>query len=111
MKHQTTRSTIFDLHGVPAFNQAFPLALQHVVAMIVGCVTPAIIVSGVAGLSEADSVVLSRRLWSLPPFRHCFNYFRLSRPDILPSAPAFRSSWESVLPMCRACSPLLLSMM
>lgn len=58
MKHQTTRSTIFDLHGVPAFNQAFPLALQHVVAMIVGCVTPAIIVSGVAGLSEADSVVL-----------------------------------------------------
>ena len=58
MKHQTTRSTIFDLHGVPAFNQAFPLALQHVVAMIVGCVTPAIIVSGVAGLSEADSVIL-----------------------------------------------------
>ena len=58
MKHQTTRSTIFDLHGVPAFNQAFPLALQHVVAMIVGWVTPAIIVSGVAGLSEADSVIL-----------------------------------------------------
>ena len=26
--------------------------------MIVGCVTPAIIVSGVAGLSEADSVIL-----------------------------------------------------
>ena len=58
MKHQTTRSTIFELSGVPALNQAFPLALQHVVAMIVGCVTPAIIVSGVAGLSEADSVIL-----------------------------------------------------
>ena len=43
---------------MPALNQAFPLALQHVVAMIVGCVTPAIIVSGVAGLSEADSVIL-----------------------------------------------------
>lgn len=43
MKHQTTRSTIFELSGVPALNQAFPLALQHVVAMIVGCVTPAII--------------------------------------------------------------------
>ena len=58
MKHQTTRSTIFELSGVPDLNQAFPLALQHVVAMIVGCVTPAIIVSGVAGLSEADSVIL-----------------------------------------------------
>ena len=60
MKHQTTRSTNFSSRTeVPAFNQAFPLALQHVVAMIVGCVTPAIIVvSGVTGLSEADSVIL-----------------------------------------------------
>ena len=32
--------------------------LQHVVAMIVGCVTPAIIVSGVAGLNELDQVIL-----------------------------------------------------
>ena len=107
MKHQTTRSTIFDLHGVPAFNQAFPLALQHVVAMIVGCVTPAIIVSGVAGLSEADSVILIQAALVTSALSTLLQL----RPDILPSAPAFRSSWESVLPMCRACSPLLLSMM
>ena len=56
--HETTRSTLFDLNGIPNIKQAAPLALQHVVAMIVGCVTPAIIVSGVAGLSEADSVIL-----------------------------------------------------
>ncbi|KMZ53512.1 uracil-xanthine permease family protein [Dorea sp. D27] len=53
-----TRSSIFDLNGVPDIKQALPLALQHVVAMIVGCVTPAIIVAGVAGLSEKDSVIL-----------------------------------------------------
>ena len=58
MKKEVTRSTIFDLNGVPNFKQAFPLALQHVVAMIVGCVTPAIIVAGVGGLSESDSVIL-----------------------------------------------------
>ena len=69
MKHQTTRSTIFELSGVPALNQAFPLALQHVVAMIVGCVTPAIIVSGVAGLSEADSVIFNSGC--LGHFRTC----------------------------------------
>lgn len=49
---------MFKLDGHPGPAQAFPLALQHVVAMIVGCVTPAIIVSGVAGLSPEDSIIL-----------------------------------------------------
>ena len=51
-------ASVFDLNGVPKFGQALPLALQHVVAMIVGCVTPAIIVSGVAGLNARDQVIL-----------------------------------------------------
>lgn len=34
------RASLFELDGVPSFGQAFPLSLQHVVAMIVGCVTP-----------------------------------------------------------------------
>ena len=33
------RASLFELDGVPSFGQAFPLSLQHVVAMIVGCVT------------------------------------------------------------------------
>lgn len=49
---------LFRLDGKPRVSQAAPLALQHVVAMIVGCVTPAIIVAGVAGLSDKDSVLL-----------------------------------------------------
>ena len=51
-------ASIFELDGIPKFSQALPLALQHVVAMIVGCVTPAIIVANVAGLSSADRVIL-----------------------------------------------------
>ena len=51
-------ASIFQLDGIPKFSQALPLALQHVVAMIVGCVTPAIIVSNVANLSTADRVIL-----------------------------------------------------
>ncbi|MDD3930092.1 MAG: solute carrier family 23 protein, partial [Sphaerochaeta sp.] len=50
--------TIFDLNGRPALRQALPLAIQHVVAMIVGCVTPALILSRVANLSSADSIIL-----------------------------------------------------
>lgn len=53
-----TSALLFDLYGKPSLGQAFPLALQHVVAMIVGCVTPAIIVAGVGGLSDKDSVIL-----------------------------------------------------
>ena len=52
------RASLFELDGVPSFGQAFPLSLQHVVAMIVCCVTPAIIIAGVSGLSDSDSVIL-----------------------------------------------------
>ena len=52
------RGSIFELGGVPRISEALPLALQHVVAMIVGCVTPAIIVSGAAGLENKEQVIL-----------------------------------------------------
>lgn len=54
------RGSIFEMDGMPRFAEALPLALQHVVAMIVGCVTPAIIVSGAisnGGMSAADKVI------------------------------------------------------
>lgn len=44
-----TSDELFILDGKPSLGQTVPLALQHIVAMIVGCVTPAIIVAGVAG--------------------------------------------------------------
>lgn len=49
---------LFDFYGKPSIGQALPLAIQHVLAMIVGCVTPSIIVAGVAGISQEDSVIL-----------------------------------------------------
>lgn len=49
---------LFQWNGKPGWAEVFPLAMQHVVAMIVGCVTPAIIVSGAAGLSAQDSIIL-----------------------------------------------------
>ena len=58
MNTTSKEGSLFELDGVPKLSQAFPLALQHVVAMIVGCVTPAIIISGAAGLETADRVLL-----------------------------------------------------
>lgn len=53
-----THASVFQLNGIPKLTQAVPLALQHVVAMIVGCVTPAIILAGVVGASREDQIIL-----------------------------------------------------
>ncbi|MDL2258974.1 purine permease [Eubacteriales bacterium OttesenSCG-928-K08] len=52
--------TIFQWKGFAGFKRSLPLALQHVVAMIVGCVTPALVIAGpgVANLTSAESTLL-----------------------------------------------------
>lgn len=51
-------ASVKELNGRPRMAEALPLAMQHVVAMIVGCVTPAIILAGVAGVDPADQIRL-----------------------------------------------------
>ena len=58
MSKEKQYASIFELDGMPKFSQALPLAVQHLVAMIVGCVTPAIIVAGAAGIEGKDRVIL-----------------------------------------------------
>jgi NCS2 family nucleobase:cation symporter-2 len=57
-KESSSNPALYSWRGKLPLLQLLPLALQHVLAMVVGCVTPAIVVSGVAGLSQADSVLL-----------------------------------------------------
>ena len=52
--NEKTQDVLFQYEGMPKMSQAFPLAIQHVVAMIVGCVTPALIVSSAAGLKSGS---------------------------------------------------------
>lgn len=52
------QEALFDFYGKPKFGQAIPLAIQHVIAAIVGIVTPAIMVSESAGLNVQDKVLL-----------------------------------------------------
>lgn len=51
-------ASVFQLDGRPAMKEAIPLAFQHVIAAIVGCVTPAIVIAGVAGLDTRNKVIL-----------------------------------------------------
>ncbi|MCQ4897237.1 MULTISPECIES: uracil-xanthine permease family protein [Anaerotruncus] len=50
--------SVFEMSGVPPMKQVVPLGLQHVVAAIVGVITPAILVSNAVGLEVADKTLL-----------------------------------------------------
>ena len=51
-------TSIFHIDGIPSLKAAIPLSIQHLLAMIVGNVTPAIIVAGVTNMSSSDKVLL-----------------------------------------------------
>lgn len=52
------KASIFSVDGVPSVKQVVPLGLQHVVAAIVGVVTPALLVANTCKLSPEDRVLL-----------------------------------------------------
>ena len=53
-----SREALFQLTGIPPLGMSISLALQHLVAMIVGCVTPAIIIANALGLPQSERVLL-----------------------------------------------------
>ena len=55
---ENKKSQLFKFYGKLSLKELVPLGLQHVVAMIVGCVTPAIIVASAAGLDVTDKILL-----------------------------------------------------
>ena len=75
---------VFSYEGIPPAGQLIPLGLQHVVAAVVGVITPAIILSGseVCSLSAGEKTTLIQ-----------------ASLVFTASAPGSRSLWASVLPM------------
>ena len=53
-----SREALFQLNCIPPLGMSISLALQHLVAMIVGCVTPAIIIANALGLPQSERVLL-----------------------------------------------------
>ena len=58
MLFRSSREALFQLNGFPPLGMSISLALQHLVAMIVGCVTPAIIIANALGLPQSERVLL-----------------------------------------------------
>lgn len=53
-----SEAALFRFRGVPPLGMAVSMALQHLVSMIVGCVTPAIIIANTVGLPQRQRVLL-----------------------------------------------------
>ena len=56
--NRSSTDTVFQWKGIPQPGQLVPLGLQHVVAAVVGIITPAILVSNTCGLSEAEKTLM-----------------------------------------------------
>ncbi|MEG2987937.1 MAG: nucleobase:cation symporter-2 family protein [Oscillospiraceae bacterium] len=76
---KTDSDTLFTLKGRPPLGQLVPLGLQHVVAAVVGVITPALLIAGVCDLSPADKTLLvqiSLILTALATLLQLFPLFR-----------------------------------
>lgn len=63
MNTTSKEGSLFELDGSAEIKPGFPPGIQHVVAMIVGCVTPGHhSISGAADLETAERVLLYRHL-------------------------------------------------
>lgn len=57
-EQEDRRRLIYELNGRPPFLVAFPLGLQHVLAMFTSNLAPCFIVAGVVGLVGADRILM-----------------------------------------------------
>ena len=59
-KEKTSGGELFRLDGKPSWGQAFPQALQHVLAMLVGNITPPMLIASTLSLSAGDQIILTQ---------------------------------------------------
>lgn len=52
------KGELFKLDGKPTLGESFPQAMQHVLAMVVGNITPPMLIAGTCGLGAADQTML-----------------------------------------------------
>ena len=57
-KNTAVNNSLFSLEGNPSLSTALPMSLQHLLAMIVGNVLPALVLSGAIGFSPEQQIQL-----------------------------------------------------
>ncbi|NWO22076.1 purine permease [Oribacterium sp. oral taxon 102] len=78
-KDRDRMEELFQWKGNPPLGSTISLALQHLVAMIIGCVTPAIIISNVAGLDISQRILLIQASLVMSAVSTLFQLFPIGR--------------------------------
>ena len=55
-----TSAALRQFEGKPSWGVAFPQAMQHVLAMLIGNITPPMLIAGTCGLSAEDQIMLTQ---------------------------------------------------
>lgn len=55
-----TSAALLQYDGKPSWGVAFPQAMQHVLAMLIGNITPPMLIAGTCGLSAEDQIMLTQ---------------------------------------------------
>ncbi|WP_297719098.1 uracil-xanthine permease family protein [Intestinimonas sp.] len=58
IKQQVGAGSVFRFEGIPSAGQMIPLGFQHVVAAVVGIITPAILIADTCGLSAGERTLM-----------------------------------------------------
>ena len=59
-KSVQTNSELMKFDGKPSWGVAFPQAMQHVLAMLIGNITPPMLIAGICGLSPEEKIMLTQ---------------------------------------------------
>lgn len=57
---ENTNAELLKFDGTPSWVAAFPQALQHVLAMLIGNITPPMLIAGICGLSPDEKIMLTQ---------------------------------------------------
>ncbi len=60
MQTKEMSKELFKLDGKPSWGQAFPQAMQHVLAMLVGNITPPMLIATTLSMSAGDKILLTQ---------------------------------------------------
>lgn len=104
-------NALFSYKGKLPLKQITPLGLQHVVAAIVGIITPAIMISKEAGLSGADTTILiqiSLIVSALATLLQLFPIFRIGSglPVIIGTSFAYMPTMLAIVQSAKAANPI-----
>ena len=55
-----TNSELTKFEGKPSWGVAFPQAMQHVLAMLIGNITPPMLIAGTCGLTPEEKIMLTQ---------------------------------------------------